>query len=92
MSIVALKSDYIISANKAYANLEESESLFEEEVYVLSYIKCALLREEEIDDYYINGIYVSVYDTNNGYELCFNGYKLDIEIYDKQIIDINLRS
>lgn len=87
MSLIALKSDYIYYANNIYTNLREFEDIFEQEAQVISYAKYTLLRNEELDDFNINGIYVYVYQTSNGYELCFNGYSLDIDIYNKQIID-----
>lgn len=90
MSVVSLKSDYIFKANSVYSNLLEVEEQFEKQAYVLSYVKCILLREEELEDFYINGISVSVYQTSNGYELYYEGKTLDIEVYNKQIIDFKL--
>ena len=90
MMIVGMKSDYILCANQVYSNIKQAELLFEQEAYVLSYAKCALLRNEELDDFNIKGINVSVYNTGNGYELCFNGHTIEIEVYDKLVIDFCL--
>lgn len=90
MSIIAMKSEYISCANKVYNNLQEVENIFEKEAYVLSYVKCLLLKEEELDDFYINGINVNAYEISNGYELCFDGIVMNIETYDKQIINFEI--
>ena len=92
MSLIAMKSEYISSANKVYANLEEVERIFEKEAYVLSYAKCVILRKEELNDFYTNGISVTVFKTSNGYELCFDGNTIELEIYDNQIINYVIRS
>ena len=75
----------------AYANLQDHEQAFEMEAQVLSYVKCALLRNEDLDDFYIYGSVVSVYQTSNGYELYFDDYKMNIDVYDKQIVDFSVR-
>lgn len=85
-----MKSDYIISANRVYENLKEFEDIYEKEAQVISYAKYTLLRNEELDDFIVNGIYVSVYDMADGYELCFDGYFIDIDVYDKQIIHFEM--
>lgn len=90
MSLIALKSDYIISANNVYNNLIQLEDIYEKQAQVISYAKYTLLRNEELEDYVINGIYVSVYKTSSGYELCFDEYSIDIDVYDKQIVDFSV--
>ena len=76
----------------AFVNLIKHEEIFDIEVQIMSYVKCALLRNEELDDFYINGNTVSVYHTSNGYELYFDDYKIDVDVYDKQIIDFKVSS
>lgn len=90
LTVILAKSDYLYTANTAYINLKKAENTFEKEAYVISYIKCKLLRNEEIDDYMTNGVFVSVYETTNGYELYFDNYRISIEVYDKQIIDYDI--
>ena len=91
MALIAVKSDYIEKANLAYSNLKEHEEIFELEAQILSYAKCCLLRNEELDDFYTYGTSVYVYQTSNGYELCFDDYQMYIEVYDKQIVDFSVR-
>lgn len=91
MALIAAKSDYIEKANLAYSNLEKHEEIFEVEAEILSYVKCSLLRNEDLDDFYTYGTSVYVYQTSNGYELCFNDYQMYIEVYDKQIVDFSVR-
>ena len=92
MALIAAKSDYIEKANLAYNNLKKHEEIFEIEAEVLSYAKCCLLRNEDLEDFYTYGTYVSVYQTFDGYELCFDDYQMYIEVYDKQIVDFDIRS
>jgi len=86
MSIIAIKADYISSGNTVYSKLEEYQAIFEEEAYIISYVKCTLLRKEELSDFNINGIEVSVFNSNDGYELYFDDYLISIEVYDDQIV------
>ena len=90
LSVIAAKSDYLYKANEVFYNLQEYEDTFNYEAQILSYVKCILLRNEELDDFDINGIYVSVYDTSSGYELLFDTYTMEIEVYDKQIVDFSI--
>lgn len=92
MTIIGMKSDNIIAANTVYSNLKKHQEVFEIEAKIISYVKCALLKNEELEDFNVDDIYVSVYNVTNGYELCFNDYVIEIEIYDKQIVDYTVRS
>ena len=87
MSLILAKSNYIIKANETYLNLKEYEKLFEKEALVISHIKCALLQEVAIEDYYAGNIYVSVHECADGYDLYFDGYMMHLEVVDKQIVD-----
>ena len=91
MSLIAVKADYVYKANTIYARLEEFEELFEAEAAVLSYAKCALMRQAPLDDYAANGIYVSVYNSGNGYDLYFLDYVMEIDVYEKQIVNFSTR-
>ena len=91
MTLIAAKSDYLYKANEVYYNLKEYENTFASEAKAISYAKCILLRNEELEDFYIDGLYVSVYQTSKGYELLFNGYVTEIEVYDKQIVDFRTK-
>ena len=85
-----MKSEYIYYANKAYSNLEKSEELFEKEAYIISYVKCALLRKEDLDDFCINGTSVSVFNTGRGYALYFDGHCIDIDVYEDMIVNLEV--
>ena len=84
--LIAAKSDYITKADMAYANLEKFEEVFEAEAKVIDHFKCLLARDEEIEDFYVDGIYVAVYQNNEGYELHFLDYRMSLSVYEKQII------
>lgn len=90
--IIAAKSDYISKANEAYYNLRQYEEIFYKEAQIIDYVKCELLRNEDIDDFYIDGCMVSVNNTVNGYNLFFEDYKMNIEVYEKQIVGMALEA
>ena len=90
LTIVNLKIDYIYKANKTYENLVSFEEEFIERIKVINYVKCALLRKEDLDDFDVDGIYVSVYGKSDGYDLFFDKYNLSIEIYDDMIINMSI--
>ena len=92
ITVILAKSDYLYTGNSVYSNLREAEDIFEKEAYILHYTKCALLRNETLDDFYTNGIYVNVYENTNGYDLYFDDYRLRIEVYEKQIVDFDIES
>lgn len=90
LSLITAKSDYIYKANMAYENLNEASELFRQEAYVMNRFKCMLAREEDIDDFVVNGIYVNVYQNNNGYDLYFDSYHINTVVYDKQIVSFEV--
>lgn len=87
-----MKSEYISSANLAYSNLKDSEEAFRQEAYILSYAKCVLLRREELNDFYTNGVYVSTYKTGNGYALYFDNHYINIDVYENMIVDFEIKN
>ena len=91
MSLIAAKADYIYKADIVYKKLEEFEELFEVEAHVLNYAKCVLVKEMELDDYSTGGVYVSVYNSQNGYDLYFLDYVMEIDVYEKQIVNFSVR-
>ena len=48
------------------------------------------MRNEELEDYYVYGTYVSVARNTNGYDLYFDDYHINLEVYGKQIIDYKM--
>ena len=90
MSVVVAKSDYIYYANNVFFNLREFEKDFSLEAKVINNVKCTLLRREELDDFYIDGVLVSISNIADGYELSFNNQTIDIIVYENQIIDMDV--
>ena len=90
--IIAAKSDYIEKANNAYINLRNYEEIFEMETQIIDHVKCALIRNEELDDFYIDDCLVSVYRNGNEYDLYFANYEMEIEVYEKQIVGMSMRA
>lgn len=86
-AMIIAKSDYIYKADLVYENLKEYEDVFRMEAIVIDRVKCMLVRNEELDDFSIQGIYVSVYHQENGYDLYFGAYHMKLVVYEKQIID-----
>ncbi|MBO4918952.1 MAG: hypothetical protein J5365_02225 [Erysipelotrichaceae bacterium] len=87
-----MKSEFILAADNVYLNLRENEKTFASEAAVISRAKCMLMRNEPLEDFYANGIYVRVYGDNGIYELYYQGYRLEIYVYEKQIVDFYLFS
>ena len=90
MMIVSLKSEYIYNANNVYINLREYENIFEIESKIIGYIKCYLIQNDNLEDFIIDNRYVSVYKNGNSYELYFDDYVMNIDTYERQIIDYSL--
>ena len=86
MSLIAAKSDYIFKADQVYRNLRDFEETFESEAQVINFAKCVLIRNEELQDFNVNGISVSVYEDHDGYELHYLDYVMDLSVYEDQII------
>ena len=81
-----MKSDYIVTANKVYYNLEQARSIFAMEAYVIGYARCRILTDGDLDDFTVNGYDVRVLLNGEGYDLYVNGYHVRLTVYDRQII------
>ena len=87
MSIVTYKSEYIIGANEVYIRLNDFKEMFYLEARIIDTVKCLLVQGEELEDFYVDGYLVSVYRSGDNYSLYFDKYCIEIEVYEKQIID-----
>ena len=87
MSLIALKSDYIIKADQVYYDLEQYGVEFAQEACVVERAKCLLLQEGELNDYETVGIYVSVSNHAEGYDLQYSGHRIRLFVQEKQIIN-----
>lgn len=88
--IIAM-NNYLYLSNKTYKELEEYIDIFEKESIVIDRFKCLLLREEEIDDFSVNGNSVNVYKNNNEYTLLFDNLTLQLFTKDKMIMSYQLK-
>lgn len=84
-------NNYLYLSNKTYKELEEYIDIFEKESIVIDRFKCLLLREEEIDDFSVNGNSVNVYKNNNEYTLLFDNLTLQLFTKDKMIMSYQLK-
>ena len=91
MSIMAAKIDHLNKANEVYLNLKEFENVFEKEERVITKAKCILLKEQELTEFSAGNMYVRVYRNRDGYELYFDGYVLVLAVYEKQIVDFEMK-
>lgn len=85
-TIIALKSDYIYTANTVFHNLKDAKEIFELETTVISYAKCRLINSHYLEDFETDGHEVSVFDNNEGYDLYVDGYQIRLRVYEGQII------
>ena len=92
MSLIAAKADYITKANEIYKRLEDFKELFEIEAAVIEYSKCALVQEVPLSDFEVDGVRVFVYNSSGGYSLYFLNYLMEIDVYEKQIVNFDVRS
>ena len=69
-----------------------SVKLRKEEVYLNKSSESNYLRNDNIDDFYIDDCLVSVYHIAGGYNLFFDDYKMNIEIYEKQIVGMSIEA
>ena len=90
MALIAAKSDYIMKADMVYRNLEEAENDLYEESVVIDRFKCMLARREEIEDFCTAGICVSVFESADGYELCYGDRRIALTVYEERIVDFTV--
>ncbi|MDO4197739.1 MAG: hypothetical protein Q4D13_01955 [Erysipelotrichaceae bacterium] len=86
------KADYIIKTRNALYNLQEFESSFSLEAKVIEHCKCILMQNIDLEDFYTDGVYVSVHESKDGYTLYYDKYVMELTVYEKQIIDYTVSS
>lgn len=85
LTIIMMMSEYIITANNVYINLNDFYDNFSIEAKIISEAKCIVANYGELKDFYIDEGYVSVEDLNGSYVLSFNDLSYKISIEDKMI-------
>lgn len=89
ISIIVAKAKYLSNGDNVLIDLKNNIDSFYEEAQIIDEIKCHLINYKNLDDYYNANVYI--YETNNGYELIFNGEDLLIEVKEGIITDYDYR-
>lgn len=87
MSLILTMSEYIINANEIYIALKDNIEEFKKEALIIDYVKCVLINKEELNDFYIDETYVSVYQNAEYYYLDYDDIELKLEVVDGVIED-----
>lgn len=80
-------NDYIYKSSLALDNINNGLYLFEYEAKLMDYIKCELINDNELNDFEIDGINVSVIKNGDDYELISSVEDIKVETYDGLVID-----
>lgn len=84
-------SEYIILANEIYIDLDEFYDEFYLEAKVINEAKCVIANNDELIDFYVDGILINVVNEGSNYIFYFNGLEYILTVEDKMITyyDIN---
>ena len=85
LSLMNLISDYLLNANQIYADLLAYNADFKMEVAIIAQAGCQLLENDDIEDFYLDGVYVNVEKNDNSYLLTCADLKLRIETQQRMI-------
>lgn len=72
----------------ALSNLNDFHEFFLDEALIINHVKCNLLRNEDIEDFYINENYINVYKNSEGYDIYYKNRRISITVYEKMIVDM----
>ena len=92
MNLIFNKIDYIISANTIYNRFRQSQDSFYKQALIIEKAKCMLLQDDNLENFYVDGCFVSVYSYGNRYGLYFDNYCIEIDVYERQIISMKMYS
>lgn len=79
-----------MTASDVFYRLEDYQELFRKEAAVIGYAKCRLASKQDLEDFHVQGCRVSVSRTSKGYLLSFDGYSMEIAVYDGQIMSFRM--
>ena len=82
-------NDYIYKSNLVYDNINTSIDDFYDEARVIEYAKCALINKQDLNDFIVDEIDVSVDFENDTYHLYYNDIELCLKVKDNLIYDYN---
>lgn len=84
------KSDFISKANNVFYLLKSYELSFEKEAKIINNVKCLLLQNKEIEDFYVDGNCVNVENIGDSYLLFYDSYMFELKVQDKRIINFEI--
>lgn len=84
-----MMNDYIYKSDSVFDNMSESIDDFYDEARVIEYAKCVLINRQDLDDFTVDSIYVSVNGGDDEYFLYYDDVELRLEVRDNLIYDYN---
>ena len=90
LSLILAMSEYIITCDRIYSELEDFIGSLEDEAEVLNAAKCTLLNYGKISDMQLSKGTASVEDLGGSCRIRYNGLNLVVEISDRMISDYQL--
>lgn len=82
-------NDYIYKSVEVFNNINESYDDFCVEARVIEYVKCCLINNQELDDFYVDSVYVSADKNGDDLYLDYDDVCLKVETVDNLIYDYN---
>ena len=90
LSLILVMSEYLITCNSIYSELEDFIDSFEQEAEVLNAAKCILLNNGKISDMQLSQGTAYVEDLGGTCRIRYNSLEMIVEISDRMISDYQL--
>lgn len=90
MSFLSFYLEHLKTANEVNANLRSKEELFTFEARLILDLKCRLLNDEVLENYYLDGYLVDIYQKANTYQVFWQMIGIELIVEDRQIINYEL--
>lgn len=78
-------SDYLITSNSIYNDLDEYIDSFNDEATLINYLKCEYINTGNLQSTELNGDSIEVYNNGSEYDVYYKGMGFHLECDDKMI-------
>lgn len=89
--MILLMSDFIITSNQIYDDLNDFIDDFYLEVELIEEAKCELINFNKLEDMNLSRGIAYISETNGGYNVSYNGLNIYLKVEDRMIVDYMIK-